>query len=368
MPFQRTHDERWLQRYVAEVKIRSFVGAEGQRAVPADGHPGLDEGQWCWLDIELDDTSVDEDFETALAAVDLDAMAMSDAFNEVDLPKLDDFEDHLLVVLHGIADKDEPTLEIDVFLTSREIVTIRRHHSPALDEFARQIQRRPELASGGPCEVMARMADVVLRRFLAVMDDLDDRVDELTDMGLDADPDFLEELTVVRRYVGDLRHVLRPQRDVFDQLRRSPSHLITDGGRRRFSDVFDTANRSMRELEAVRTALAETLGAYRGAEAREATEVTKVLTVYAAIVLPLSLIAGLFGMNFAQIPGADNANGFWILIGVMALLTATSLLLFAKAGWIRLPRLRTSITSRSWVPERARQSVEISDALYEPSD
>lgn len=305
------------------MKIRSFVGAEGQRATRVDGHPGLDAGQWCWLDIELAATSDDASFEAALSNVDLDAMALSDAFNDVDLPKIDDFEDQLLIVLHGIADNDEPTLEIDFFLTEREIITIRRHHSPALDEFARQLERRPELSSGGPSEVMARMADTILRRFLTVMDDLDDRVDELTDMGLEADPEFLEELTIVRRYVGELRHVLRPQRDVLDRLRRIPSRLVTDGGRRRFSDVYDTANRTVQELEGTRTALAEALGAYRGAEARQATEVTKILTVYAAIVLPLSLIAGLFGMNFVGDTG---------------------------------------------VPERARQRVELSDAMFEPSD
>lgn len=350
------------------MKLRSFVGAEGRRAVPAEGHPGLDDGQWCWLDIQLGPTSDDAAFEAALSRIDLDSMAVSDAFNDVDLPKFDDFEDHLLVVLHGIADNDEPTLQIDFFLTEREVVTIRRHDSPALDEFAKQIVRRPELCSGGPSEVMARMADTILRRFLTVMDELDDRVDELTDMGLDADPDFLEELTIVRRYVGDLRHVLRPQRDVLDRLRRTPSHLVTDGGRRRFSDVFDTANRTVQELEGARTGLAETLGAYRGAEAREATEVTKILTVYAAIVLPLSLIAGLFGMNFAEIPGADNPDGWWILIGVMVALATASLLLFASAGWIRLPRLRSSIASRVWIPQRARQRVELSDATFEPSD
>ena len=350
------------------MKTQTFVGSEGRAAVRVEGQPQLSDTEWCWIDIQLDEPSRDPSFEEELRAIDLDSMAVSDAFNEIDLPKLDDFDDHLLVVLHGIADEAEATLEIDCFVTTQHIVTIRRHVSPALEEFARQIQRRPELSSGGPSEMLARMADVVLRRFLHVMDDLDDRVDELTDMGLAADPDFLEELTVVRRYVGDLRHVLRPQRNVLDQLRRSSSELVTDGGRRRFSDVFDVANRSVQELEGVRAALSETLGAYRGAEARKATEVTKVLTIYAAVVLPLSLIAGVFGMNFVTIPGADNPNGWWILVGSMVALAAMSLVLFGIAGWIRLPRIRTGIASRVWIPERARRAVELSDAVFEPTD
>lgn len=125
---------------------------------------------------------------------------------------------------------------------------------------------------------------------------------------------------------------------------------------------------SVQELEAVRAALSETLGAYRGAEARKATEVTKVLTIYAAVVLPLSLIAGVFGMNFVTIPGADNPNGWWILVGSMVALAAMSLVLFGIAGWIRLPRIRTGIASRVWIPERARRAVELSDAVFEPTD
>lgn len=345
-----------------------FVGSEGRAAVRVEDQPQLSDAEWCWIDIELDESSRDPSHAEELRNIDLDSMAVSDAFNETDLPKFDDFDDHLLVVLHAVADEDKATLEIDCFLTAQHIVTVRRHVSPALEEFARQVQRRPELSSGGPSEMLGRMTDVVLRRFLHVMDDLDDRVDELTDMGLAADPDFLEELTLVRRYVGELRHVLRPQRNVLDQLRRSSSDLVTDGGRRRFSDVFDVANRTVQELEGVRAALSETLGAYRGAEAREATEVTKVLTIYAAVILPLSLIAGVFGMNFVNIPGADDPDGWWILVGSMVALAVISLLLFGRAGWIRLPRIHTSIASRVWIPERARRAVELSDAVFKPSD
>lgn len=73
--------------------------------------------------------------------------------------------------------------------------------------------------------------------------------------------------------------------------------MINDAARRRFSDVFDVAIRTGHGLDTARSALSETLDAYRGAEARRATEVNRVLTIYAAIMLPLSLVAGFFGMN-----------------------------------------------------------------------
>ena len=79
-----------------------------------------------------------------------------------------------------------------------------------------------------------------------------------------------------------------------------------------------------RNLDAARSALAEILDAYRGAEARQATDVTKVLTIYAAIMLPLSLVAGFFGMNFANLPGIGSDWGWVVVTGAMVTAQLTS--------------------------------------------
>ena len=125
------------------------------------------------------------------------------------------------------------------------------------------------------------------RSLLAVLEAFDDRVEELNGKALSADPTLLEDLTAVRTDLIGVRRVVHPLREALDVLRHSSSDLVSDAGRRRFSDVFDVASRLADGLDEARAALAETLDAYRGAEARQATEVSKVLTVYAAIMLPL---------------------------------------------------------------------------------
>ncbi len=337
--------------------VRRYVrGVDGRVSVAENEHRELTDGETLlWLDVRADPSATS--VATLLESFAFDALALDDAANEPDLPKLDDFGDHILVVLHGLVDDlgnvedlGDPellTVEIDCFLTADTLVTIRKAASPAIDAFGRQIRRRPALASGGPGEVLGRLADVVCRRYLAAIDDLDDRVDELTDMALAADARFLEQLTETRGYVAALRHVLRPQREMIDQLRRTTSSILADGARRRFSDVHDLADRTVRELETARTGLTDALGAYQGAEARRATEVTKVLTVYAAVVLPLSLVAGIFGMNFDNIPGSESATGFWIVLAGMSLLALGSLTVFARAGWITPRRRHRSSEARA---------------------
>src|SRR5690606_9036020 len=130
-----------------------------------------------------------------------------------------------------------------------------------------------------------------------VVDACEDSVEELTTKALTTHPHLVGDLTALRRDLARVRRAVLPQREMLDLLRRTESELVSDSGRRRFSDVFDVAERVAHGLDAARSVLSETLEAYRGAEAKHATEVSKVLTVYAAVMLPLSLVAGFFGMN-----------------------------------------------------------------------
>lgn len=184
-------------------------------------------------------------------------------------------------------------------------------------------------------------------------------------MALAADEGLVRDLTAVRSDLAEIRRAVHPQRETLDQLRRSPSELVSDRGRRRFSDVFDVADRTASGLDAARTALSETLEAYRGAEARQATEVTKLLTIYAAIMLPLTLVVGFFGMNFVDLPGLRQSWGWVIVTAVMAAVTLSSLAMFVVLGWIHPPsgRQAGAALGRGLV-EVSKAPVQIVGALY----
>ena len=126
--------------------------------------------------------------------------------------------------------------------------------------------------------------------------------------------------------------------------------------------------RAAQGLETARAALAEILDAYRGAEARKATDVTMVLTVYAAIMLPLSLIAGFFGMNFADLPGVTSSWGWIAVTALMAGVAAVSLGVFVAAGWIRRPSGRSAgATLGRGLVEAAKAPAHLAGAVFEIS-
>ncbi len=339
----------------------------GRSAVPVEISAELPETGWVWIDITAGRDDHDELSELA-EQLGLDALAVRDAVEDIDLPKVDDFGSFMLVVLHALGEERIETYEVDCFLSERRLVTIHDQRSLSVDALWEGVQRQAELASGGPDEALARLADVATRRLVSVLDVFDDRTEELIERALSADADFLVEITAVRSDLAALRRAVHPQREALDILRHSISPLVSSGGRRRFSDVFDTASRTAQGVDGARTALAETLDAYRGAEARQATEVTKVLTVYAAIMLPLSLVAGFFGMNFVDLPLLTSPTGWIVVTGLMAMVAIVSLGVFVSLGWTRRTSGRSAgaILGRGLV-EAARTPAQLVGAVFEIS-
>ena len=339
-------------------------------ARPIDAR-NADLGQPTWIDVIVDGDQVpdeDDDASILFTRLGLDPLAVHDALFDLDLPKLDDFGDHLLLVLHGLRNDRVETYEVDCFITEHVLLTIHEPNAPAIDALWTDVQVHPSLASGGAAGLAARLADGLTRRLSSVVDAFDERVDELIAQALVADRTLLADVTAVRSDLAAIRRVVNPQREALDLARISDSPVMTDQARRRFSDVFDVASRAVAGLEAARTALAETLEAYRGAEARAATEVTKVLTIYAAVLLPLSLIAGFFGMNHANLPTVDNDWGWLVVTGVMVVVGAVSLGVFVVEGWVRRPSgRRAGATIGRGLAEAARAPVHVAGAVYEIS-
>lgn len=335
------------------------LGAPLPDAVPADG--------WLWIDV-LAEAADAEELLRLTSPYGLDRIAIRDAVSDLDLPKLDDFGHHLLVVLHGLRADRVATYEVDCFVGERLLITVRDRPSRTVGSLREQIAARPDLARRSIDEILALLAEALTRRLLSVLDAFDERVEELSTRALQAHPDLLEDLTAVRTDLAAVRRVVHPQREALDVLRHSSSSLLTDAGRRRLSDVFDVASRAAGGLDEARTALAETLDAYRGAEARQATDVTKVLTMYAAIMLPLSLVVGFFGMNFENLPLLQRSWGWIVVTVAMTVVALLSLGMFISLGWVRRPSGRhAGQTLGRGLLEATRAPVHLVGAVFEVS-
>ena len=343
--------------------INSIVLDDGQLIVTNDFDGAIPE-EWAWIDVERE--SDDEDSPAWFALLGIDELATHDAFNELDHPKFDDFGDHALLVLHGLRSNERvETYELDCFITQHTLVTVHRGQSPAVDAMRVAAMSHPALLVGGSGEVAARLADGVTRRILAIVDAFDLRVDAMIEQALVADRQLLNDVAAVRSDVSSLRRIVHPQRETLDLVRTSESELLTDLARRRFSDVFDVAQRTAYGLDTARSALAETVDAYRAAEARSATEVSKVLTIYAAVLLPLSLVVGFFGMNHSNLPTIGSDWGWIAVTALMVLFMIGSIGVFVAQGWIGRPSgRRAGTTLGRGLAEAARAPAHVAGAVF----
>ncbi len=320
---------------------------------------------WYWINITVDPDGpvLPPD---VLDVYGFDPLAVHDAFNEIDAPKFEDFGDHAVLILHGLSDDARvTTYELDCFITTTDLVTVHTGPSRAVAAFQDSLRSHPELASGGAGEVVARLADIMTRRFLAVVDAFDAQADEVVDRALAAHRDLLNDVAAMRSDLAAIRRVIQPQREALDLIRSSDSRVLTTAARRRFSDVFDVASRTTNGLDAARSLLSEAVDAYRGAEARATTEVTKVLTIYAAILLPLSLIVGFFGMNHQNLPTIGRQWGWIVVTLSMLFVVAVSFGVFVSQGWIRRPSGRAAGTALGrGLVEAARAPAHIASAVF----
>lgn len=325
----------------------------------------MDCGTWTWSDV-VGSAEMDEVIHHVEGLGRVDALAVRDALADRDLPKVDDFGDHILIVLHGIEDASVTTVEIRCFLDADSLITIHRDGSPAVDSLWKELTKRPELTPATPSDLVSAIADVVARRHLSITDAFDDLAEELMMRALNADTTILGEVAAIRSDLARVRQSVHFQRETIDQLRRSTSPLVSEAARRRFGDVFDVTMRTTSEMETARMMLSDTLDAYRGAEARKATDVSRVLTIYAAIMLPLSLIAGIFGMNHPNLPGIKSDTGWIWVVGAMVTVALVSIGLFVALGWIRRPSgTRAAKTLGKGLIEAARTPIEAAATVLE---
>ncbi|NNC75798.1 MAG: magnesium transporter CorA family protein [Acidimicrobiia bacterium] len=265
-------------------------------------------------------------------------LVVEDILADTEFPKIDEFGDQLFVVLHGLAADTDTirTVEFDAVVGDDFLVTFHREALPGVEWMIEASQRG--VGADGPDILLARIAEAGSRRLLPLVDAVDARIEELEDEAILGDPGIPAQVMQMRREMVVLRRVIAPQREVFLRLRDGATAL-GQRAEERFSDVYDHQYRIVESLDSARALLGAVLDTYRSTVAEMMNEVMKVLTVFAAILLPLSLMAGIYGMNFENIPELSYRWAYFALLGVMAVTAISLWVYFARRKFIGGPRI-----------------------------
>ena len=271
----------------------------------------------------------------------LDHGSLDEAADISLLPRMDEHDGYVFVVLNGLSTGSGERLatsELDLFIARRFLVTVHRDPFPAVEWL-----QTPDSAAianlDTPAHLAALLAQIGSRRYLPLIEALEDQVDSLEEMAMGSDPRTLPEVHALRRDVSLLRRSVGPQRDVFNELAESNHPAIDANAARAFDRVFDHHLKIVDSLEGARGLLASVLETYRGAVADQTNEIVRILTVFSAILLPMSVIASMWGMNFVEIPFQELEWGFLGLVGAMLAFGLGLWIYFSRRGFIGATKL-----------------------------
>jgi magnesium transporter len=212
-------------------------------------------------------------------------------------------------------------------------VTVVRAPLPLLEPLQEQLRRHATYFLDAPDLLAHAILDHMAQIFEERVDEMIDQADELSDTALDrADPDVLPEIQRLRRSATAFTRIVRTQRDVYQSLARGGCPFLSHRVEPHLRDIADHMLRVYDLLEAVRDGILAARDAYLTSVNYQLNETMRKLTAIATILLPLGLLAGIFGMNFDHIPFAHRSFGFWFVLGGMATVAV------GLTAWLRARR------------------------------
>jgi magnesium transporter len=233
-------------------------------------------------------------------------LAVDDALEETHVPKVDDWQHYLYIVLHAIAfdqRDDEPvyTLELDVFLGRNFLVTYQSRPIAAIRRLWDTCQRDERQMQRGSARLLYTLADDLVAAYLPVIEEIDESIDEIEDQIFDnPGPSLLARIFSLKRALLHLRRILMPQREVFNKLARGDFAVLGVEERIFFRDVYDHVVRLHDITEGLRDLIGGALDTYLSVVSNRMNEVMKTLTIITTLFMPLAFLSGFFGMNFFQ--------------------------------------------------------------------
>lgn len=295
------------------------------------------ESGYVWIDLVNPDD--DEVGVLKTPEVALDRLTLDDMVNARHLPKVDLHGDELALTVHGLAldtiGVELTTLELDVAVKDGLLVTYQEEPLTAIQAVARRLDHRGARRLDRPLKLLHLVLDTMTDVLVPFVDHLDTRLDVIEDDILSAPTEATRhDIYALQRDVIQLRRAIVPQAEVIRRLAREPIELVTDEDRELFRDIYHHLSRVTELCDSYQQLLTSAMESYRSALNDNVNRILTVLTMISALLLPISVLAAIYGMNFEYMPELSLWWAYPALWGIFLLLVAGMLTWFHRRGWI----------------------------------
>ena len=290
-----------------------------------------------WIDIE-DITNKDAELLSNVFC--LHPLAVADCISKnIHPPKIDDFEDYLFIIVHGInycieSDVVETT-ELAFFIGKNYVVTTHDVPMRSVSSMLERVRKDVRLMRRGADFLAHDIVDTLVDNIMPTIEEIDEKNDELEAEALHQPKrETLMSIMQLKRSILALTRVILPQREIVNRLSRGEYTLISERTRIYYRNIYDHLVRIEMLTLDLRDMTESVLNTYLSSVSNRMNEVMKVLTLIATIFIPLTFIVGIYGMNFANMPELEWRYGYFVILIVMAVIGVSLAVYFKKRRWL----------------------------------
>jgi magnesium transporter len=267
-------------------------------------------------------------------------LVLEDIANTAQRPKMEDFGDYIFIVFKMLRlDPQTGNVlaeQVSLILGPNFVISFQELEGDVFDHVRERIRNAKGRIRRMKADYLAyALIDAVTDNYFVVLESFSERMEGMeSDLVSNPGPEILQEIHSLKREMIRLRKSVWPLRETLSQMERSESGLIAESTHIYLRDIYDHTIQTIDTVESLRDMISGMLDTYLSSVSNRMNEVMKVLTIIATIFIPITFIAGVYGMNFAFMPELGWRGSYFIVLGVMAAVAIAMLLYFRRKRWL----------------------------------
>lgn len=268
---------------------------------------------------------------------------LEDCLSKIQRPKIDDYEKYLFIVLHfPYYDKTTDSImqdEIDVFIGSNYIITLSPGNKvleKIFDKVKRSKKLKEQFMGKTSGYLLYKIIDEMFAACFPLLDNITAEIDDLESgvFELEKPRDMLKEILSTKKDIINYRRIIIPQRTLIAQLEHKNKKFLPENLDVYFDDVVDKIEKLFNNLESLWDIIASLHETNESILSHNTNNIIKILTIFSVIMLPLTFVTGLYGMNVSGLPVAEHPMAFFVIGGILVLIVLVMLVFFRFKKWI----------------------------------
>ncbi|MBN4908995.1 magnesium/cobalt transporter CorA [Staphylococcus sp. EG-SA-13] len=290
-----------------------------------------EEKKWIWVDLN---EPTKEESEILVDYFNFHPLSVEDATQVQQRPKFKQYDDYQFIVFHALDLKTLESEEVDIFIGDDFIVTFHRERYEEIDTIKRKLFNET-IEINEPKDILLHILDDIVDNYFPFIYDIEDKVfnfedrhnlDITTKTLIDDTFDLREELLIIKRTV-------QPMKDLVYRMREGKVLHLNEQQFLYITHINDHLMKQMEMVDSSREMTSDIRDNYISLNSFKMNNIMKILTIYSVVFMPLTLIAGIYGMNFTNMPELEWHDGYYIVLVIMAVIAIIMLIVFKKKRW-----------------------------------